>query len=375
MRVPLVDLQLQHRSLRAEIMEAVAAVMDRGNFILGEEVEAFEREFAEYQGCRHGVGVASGLDALALALRAAGVGPGDEVIAPANTFVATVLAISQIGAAPVLVDVDADSFTLDPDGLPHAITPHTKAVLPVHLFGQIAEMDAIEPIASRHGLIVIEDAAQAHGAELRGARAGKWGRAACFSFYPAKNLGAYGDGGAVLTNDAKLADQVRVLRNYGARVKYQHIAQGCNSRLDALQAAILRVKLRRLEAWNAARRRVASAYRERLADTGLVLPRELPERKHVYYLFVVRTADPGALHRYLEAQGIETGFHYPIPIHRLPAYRSLADGEGAFPVTEALARSILSLPMFPEMTEAQIDFVCDHIKAALRAGVTGPLAA
>jgi len=373
-RVPLIDLPLQHQALRSEIINAVTAVMDSGSYILGPEVQAFENAFAEYQGCRHAVGVASGLDALALALRSAGVRPGDEVIVPANTFVATVLAISQIGAVPVLVDVGADCFTLDPDSLAQAITPRTRAVVPVHLYGQIAAMDAIAPIVHRHNLIMIEDAAQAHGAELRGARAGAWGRAACFSFYPTKNLGAYGDGGGVVTNDAKLADQVRVLRNYGARIKYRHIEQGCNSRLDSVQAAILRVKLRKLDASNAARRAVAAAYTARLADIGLILPRELPGRKHVYYLFVVQTADPGALHRYLEEQGIETGYHYPIPIHRLPAYEGLGYGEGAFPVTEMLARSILSLPIFPGMTEAQVDFVCDHIKAALRNGVTSPLA-
>lgn len=375
MQVPFVDLQLQHGSLRAEIMAAVARVMDRGSFVFGEEVEAFEREFADYQGCRYGVGVASGLDALALALRAAGVRRGDEIIVPANTFVATALAVSQVGAEPVLVDVGAESFTIDPEWVAKAITPRTRAIIPVHLFGQIAEMDAIADLADRRGVILIEDAAQAHGAEFHGQRAGKWSRAACFSFYPAKNLGACGDGGAVLTNDDALAERIRILRNLGSRVRYEHVVQGWNSRLDALQAAILRVKLRRLDIWNAARRRVAAAYGERLADTGLILPRELPMRRHVYHLYVVRIADPRALHHYLAERGIGTGFHYPIPIHRLEAYRSLGQPEGAFPVTEMLARSVLSLPMFPEMSEAQIDFVCDQIKAALGAGVTRPLAA
>lgn len=370
MKVPFVDLGAQHRALRKEILEAVTAVIDRTAFILGEEVDAFEEDFASYQGVDHAVGVASGLDALTLALRAMDVGVGDEVVVPANTFVATALAVSQVGATPVLVDVDPLSFNLDPGALEEALTGRTRAVIPVHLYGQIADVDAIGEIAQNAGLMVIEDAAQAHGAEYMGKRAGAWGRAACFSFYPAKNLGALGDGGAVLSNDEEIVKRLRLLRNYGSERKYEHVAKGVNSRLDTLQAAALRVKLRHLDKWNEQRRWAAKIYGDLLGDTGVLLPSVGPERRHVYHLFVVRVSDPVALQAYLASRGIGAGFHYPRPIHLLDAYSDLGRGRGSFPVTEAAADTIVSLPMYPEIKEAQLAYVCEQVKSALASGVT-----
>ncbi|MCX7819357.1 MAG: DegT/DnrJ/EryC1/StrS family aminotransferase, partial [Kiritimatiellae bacterium] len=309
------------------------------------------------------IGVASGLDALKLALRALEIGPGDEVITVANSFVATALAVSAVGARPVLVDCEPEGFTINVAEIEGAITSRTRAILPVHLYGHPAEMDAIRSIAARHGLEVVEDAAQAHGARYRGRRCGSLGRIAAFSFYPGKNLGAYGDGGAVTTNDAALADRVATLRNYGSRVKYRHEVLGENSRLDTLQAAVLNAKLPHLDRWNAARRRIAAHYRDLLAGVGdLRLPVARSEVEHVWHLYVVRTSRRDALLEFLRARGIGALIHYPIPIHLQPAYRGYGWRVGQFPIAEQLAREVLSLPIYPEMTEPQVEAVTAAVR-------------
>ncbi len=364
-KIPFVDLRAQYAALQPELERAVRGVMERADFILGEEVEWFEEEFARYCEVKYAVGVGSGLDALVLALRAYGIGPGDEVITAANTFIATVLAISAVGAQPVLVDADPRTYNLDPHAVAAALTSRTRAILPVHLYGQPAEMDAILELAHRHNLVVIEDAAQAHGARYHGRRAGGLGHAAGFSFYPGKNLGAYGDGGAVTTNDAAIAEKIRYLRNYGQRVKYQHVVRGTNSRLDTLQAAILRVKLRRLEEWNAARRRHAVAYAQRLAGVPIQLPQTQPGVEHVFHLFVVQIERRDQVQQWLAERGIATGIHYPVPIHLQEAYRDLGYAKGSFPVTEAAAERLLSLPMYAELTPEQIAAVAEALAEAV----------
>jgi len=365
MRVPFVDLQAHHDPLRAELDAAVAAVGRRGDFILGAAVEAFEREFAGFIGTRHAVGVASGLSAIELALRAYGVGPGDEVITAANTFVATVLAILATGATPKLVDADASTYTMDPAALASAITPRTRAVVPVHLYGQPADLDRIVDVAGRHNLLVIEDAAQAHGARYRGRHAGTFGHASAFSFYPSKNLGAWGDAGIVVTDDRSIADRVVMLRNVGQRAKYQHELAGTNARLDTLQAAVLSVKLPHLGGWNAARRAHADRYRARL-DGRVHLPVAAPDREHIYHLFVVEVDRRGELQQRLKAAEIDTAIHYPVPVHLQEACASLGYRRGDFPVTEVAADRILSLPMYPEISDAQIDFVSKTLLEALQ---------
>ncbi len=352
--LPFVDLHAQYRSIKDEVSTAITTVLERGDFILGHDVAEFEREFADYCGTRHAVGVDSGLSALELGLRALGVGPGDEVIVPANSFIASALPITALGAKAVLVDVDEDTYNLDVTLVEAAITPRTKAIMPVHLYGRLADMAAIMELAERHGLKVIEDACQAHGARsslagVSGRAAGGFGHVAAFSFYPAKNLGAYGDGGALTTDDDEIAERVRLLRNYGSKVKYHHEVAGYNRRLDTLHAAVLRVKLRYLDAWNAARQRHAVAYREALAGSDLILPSPAPEGEHVYHLYVVRCRERDELQAHLSALGIATGIHYPIPIHLQPAYRDLGHSPGDFPITERLAAEILSLPMFAEL--------------------------
>ena len=371
-RVPFQDLPLQIANLRAELDPAMAEVLRHGQFILGPEVVSFEQAWAKFCGVRDAIGVGSGTDALQLTLRALGIGAGDEVITVANSFIATAEAISYAGATPVLVDCDREHFLVDPDAVAAAITPRTRAIMPVHLYGQPANMGALLTLAEKHGLAVIEDAAQAHGATLKDGRAcGALGRAAAFSFYPGKNLGAFGDGGAVTTSDEALARQLRLLRNWGAIVKYHHEVQGYNSRLDTLQAAILNVKLRHLAAWNERRRIAAGWYREALRDcAGLALPVEAPWcGRHVYHLFVVRILerDRDAVARALGERGVQTVVHYPIPIHRQKAYASLGLREGAFPEAELAARTVLSLPMFPEMTQDHVA----HVAAGLRAALTG----
>ena len=365
MNVPFVDLQAQHRALDAEIKTAIGEVLGKCDFILGGAVEQFEREFAGFVGARHAIGVASGLDALRLSMEAAGIGRGDEVIIPANTFIATALAVSAVGATPVLVDVDEATFNIAPALIPPAITPRTKAILPVHLYGQPCEMDEIMAIAREHRLVVIEDACQAHGARYKGHGAGTLGLTGCFSFYPAKNLGACGDGGMIVTADAGFADKLRTLRNYGQKQKYIHVEKGGNSRLDTIQAALLRVKLRHLADWNLRRTEQAARYAQQLAGVSAMrTPVTAPDRTHVFHLYVVRVPRRAELQKYLADRGIQTGIHYPIPIHLQQAYVSLGKGRGSFPVTERVADEILSLPMFAEMTEAQIDYVCHEVGVA-----------
>jgi dTDP-4-amino-4,6-dideoxygalactose transaminase len=367
MNVPFVDLPLQYQNLRAEIDPAVLAVMSKCNFILGQDVQDFEKEFADFVGAKHCVSVGSGTDALQLILRGLGIGPGDEVITVTNTFIATVEAITYVGATPVLVDCTLGDYLIDTEAVARAITPRTRAIMPVHLYGQPVNIDPLLALGKAHGLFVVEDAAQAHGAAWRdGRRCGTVGVAAGFSFYPGKNLGAYGDGGAVTTNDAGLAEKLQLLRNWGSVVKYHHDIKGYNSRLDTIQAAVLRVKLRYLEKWNNARLAIARGYRERLGGvSGVVLPEEAPwNGRHAYHLFVVRL--PGKnrdeIMRQLGAKGIQTGIHYPRPVHLQKAYADLGLGPGAFPNAEALAGDIVSLPMFPEMTQQQLDHVSHTLK-------------
>jgi dTDP-4-amino-4,6-dideoxygalactose transaminase len=356
-KIQFVDLQTQYQNLKPEIDAAIAKICARGDFILGEDVKLFEEEFAAFCKAPHCVSVANGTDALHLALRACDIGPGDEVITPTHTFIATVLAIHQAGAKPVLVDCDPQFYTIDPAQVARAITPRTKAILPVHLYGQPADMDPILEIARKHKLFVIEDACQAHGAEYKGRRCGVLGDIAAFSFYPGKNLGAYGDGGAVVTTRKDLAEKVWLLRNYGQKVKYEHVCKGFNSRLDTVQAAILRVKLRRLEQWNEARRQAAAKYEKLLAKTNLVLPQTAAYAKPIWHLYVVQTADRKRLQAALDAAGISHGIHYPVPIHLQPAFADLGHRAGDFPASETLAGKIISLPMFPELTQVQIERV------------------
>jgi len=351
--IPFLDLHAAYLELRAELDAAAQRVLASGWYILGAEVEAFEREFAAYCEVEHCVGVGNGLEALHLILRAYGIGPGDEVIVPANTYIATWLAVSYAGAKPVPVEPDARTYNVDPALIEAAITPATKAILPVHLYGQPAEMDPINAVAARYGLKVIEDAAQAHGARYRGRRVGGLGDAAGFSFYPGKNLGALGDGGAVVTKDAELAERVRVLRNYGSRVKYHNEVKGFNSRLDELQAALLRVKLPVLDEWNQRRRDAAARYLDGLAGSELGLPFAPEWAEPVWHLFVVRHPQRDELQRRLQQAGIGTMIHYPVPPHLQPAYAEWGYGAGAFPITEAIHREVLSLPMGPQLTVAQ----------------------
>ncbi|HSN73914.1 MAG TPA: DegT/DnrJ/EryC1/StrS family aminotransferase [Anaerolineae bacterium] len=351
--MPLVDLKAQYAALRPEIDAAIARVIANTSFIMGPEVRAFEEAFAAWCQARYAVGVSSGTAAIELTLRALGVGPGDEVITTPFTFIATAEAISATGATPVFADIDPATYNLDPAAVEAAITPRTRALLPVHLYGQPADMDALAAIAQSHGLALIEDAAQAHGGEIDGRRVGSLGDVACFSFYPGKNLGAYGDGGAVTTDDAVLAARLRKLRDHGRSSKYLHDELGYAHRLDALQAAILAAKLPHLDAANAARRRLAARYRELLADSDLVLPFVPDGVTPVWHLYVIRTLRRDDLLASLKAQGIEAGIHYPLPLHLQPAYRSLGLGPGSFPVAEDAARQVLSLPLFPEMTEKQ----------------------
>lgn len=370
MKVPFVDLQAQHQPIREELMQAMMSVIDRTNFILGDEVTHFEREFAEYCGVQHAIGVDNGLSGLKLALDAYGIGEGDEVIVPANTFIATAAAVSFVNARPVLVDIAPDTYAIDPDLIEKAITPRTKAIIPVHLYGIMADMDRILEIAKKHNLIVIEDACQAHGAYYKGKRAGSMGHAAAFSFYPAKNLGAAGDGGAVVTNDPEIADKIKVLRNCGSKVKYEHVAAPYNHRLDTLHAAILRIKLRHLDKWNEMRRSRAALLNEALRDSGVITPTAPEDTVPVWHLYVIRTEQREALRAYLTEQGIGVAMHYPIPIHLQAYYADLGYKEGDFPVTEQYAKQILSLPMYAEMTDEAVAYVADHVKRFVAAPVT-----
>ncbi|MGH9869993.1 MAG: DegT/DnrJ/EryC1/StrS family aminotransferase [Candidatus Polarisedimenticolia bacterium] len=360
MTIPFMDLQAQLRSLRPELDAAVARVLDTGHFVLGEEVEAFEKEFAAYCGARHAVAVNSGTAALHLALLAAGAGPGHEVITVPFTFVASVAAIWQTGARPVLVDIDPRTFTMDPARLEAAITPLTRAILPVHLYGQLAEMGPIMEIARRHGLAVIEDAAQAHGAAQDGRQAGTWGDFGCFSFYPTKNLGACGEGGLITTADDGAAATLRMLRDWGQREKYRHDIKGFNARMEGLQGAILRVKLRHLERWTEERRDRAALYDRLLSDAEVRAPWVRPGSRHVYHLYTVRAGRRDALREALAARGIGTGLHYPIPVHRQPAWAELA-GTPDVPQTDAAASEVVSLPLYPEMPHEHVHRVAQAV--------------
>lgn len=351
--IPFLDLKASYIELKAELDEAIARVLNSGWYILGPEVDAFETEFAEYCGAKHAIGVANGLDALHLALRAMEVGPGDEVIVPSNTYIATWLAVSQCGATPVPVEPDEATHNIDPSLIEAAITPRTKLILPVHLYGQPADLDPILTIARRHGLRVLEDGAQAHGARYRGTRIGAHGDAVAWSFYPGKNLGALGDGGAITTNDTEVADRLRVLRNYGSRVKYVNEVPGYNSRLDPLQAAVLRVKLRHLDDWNGRRSQVAARYLADLAGTEIGLPLVPEWAEPVWHLFVIRHAERDALQAKLAAQQVGTLIHYPVPPHRQRAYDALGFRTDDFPLASRLATEVLSLPMGPHQSAEQ----------------------
>lgn len=359
-QIPLIDLVAQHASLQTELNAALERVTSSGRYILGAEVEAFERAFAAYLGVGHVVGTSSGTAALQLALMAAGVGPGHDVITVSHTAVATVAAIEQAGANPVLVDIDSKRFTLDPDRLAAALTPRTRAIIPVHLYGCPAELDPILAFAHHHGLVVIEDCAQAHGARYRDRHAGAWGHLSAFSFYPTKNLGAMGDGGAVATADAELATRLRELRQYGWRQRYISESRGLNARLDEIQAAILSAKLSHLDRWNARRRQLAMRYRLRLANTSAVLPVEPVEVEHVYHQFVIRSAQRDALRESLAQEAIASGILYPLPVHRQPAYATLA--HTALVQSERAAAENLALPLYPELTDEAVDRVCDAVR-------------
>jgi dTDP-4-amino-4,6-dideoxygalactose transaminase len=362
MLVPFVDLHAQHAPLGDAIERAFRELVSRGDFIMGAAVERFETEYAAYIGTRHALGVGTGLSAIELALRAFDVGSGDEVITPANTFIATVLAIMAVGAKPVFVDMDPATYGIDASAIGAAITSRTKAIVPVHLYGQPIDLDAVVAIAQRHNLVLIEDAAQAHGARYKGKRAGSVGDAAAFSFYPSKNLGALGDGGMITTNDDRAAERLRLLRNYGQRAKYYHAIAGTNSRLDTLQAAVLSIKLPHLDGWNAARRAHASAYAARLG-AAVMTPVAAADVEHIYHLYVIQTPEREALERRLKMRQIQTGIHYPVPAHLQEACAALGYRAGDFPVTEAAAPRILSLPMFAELTAEQIDYVADAVLA------------
>ena len=362
MRVPFLDLKAPYAELRDELDAAYRRVMESGWFIMGDELRSFETEFAAYCGTRHCVGVGNGLEALHLILRGLGVGPGDEVIVPSNTYIATWLAVSYAGAKPVPVEPDPETHNLDPERVHDAITPRTKAMIPVHLYGQCADMDPLRDLASRYGLKVIEDTAQAHGAQYKGSRAGSLSDAAAFSFYPGKNLGALGDAGAVVTNDDALADTVRVLRNYGSREKYYNETKGYNSRLDELQAALLRVKLLKLEEWNERRKHIAARYLCELEGAGgIKLPRVPSWADPVWHLFVVQHPDRERLQSHLTAAGVGTLIHYPKPPHLQEAYAELGYSRGTFPIAEQMADEVLSLPIGPHMSDADVDYVISQV--------------
>jgi len=355
--IPFLDLQAQYRAIKDEIDCAIAGVLESSQFVLGREVAAFEEEFASYCGGGQAIGVNSGTSALHLALLAAGIAPGDEVITTPFTFAATLAAIHYCGATPVFADIDPVTFNLNPTRLTAVVTEKTKAIVPVHLYGHPAEMDAINEVARSRGIVVIEDAAQAHGAEYRGRRAGSLADMACFSFYPTKNLGACGEAGAVVTTNLEYAHAIRLLRNWGQTRRYEHAVRGYNYRMEGLQGAILRVKLRHLEAWTEARRAIAAAYTGLLKDSGLVIPVARPHVRHVYHAYTIRTPERDPLVERLTAAGIQTGVHYPLPVHLQPAYRDPRYPEGSLPAAESAAREVVSLPIYPELRPEQVEAV------------------
>jgi dTDP-4-amino-4,6-dideoxygalactose transaminase len=364
-KVAFVDLYKQHQEIEEELMEVFRRVLQKSSFILGPEVVAFEQAFASYIGSAECIAVNNGTTALQLVIEALEVGPGDEVITVANTFIATAEAISAVGARPVFVDADPVSYTMDPQLVEAAITPRTKAILPVHLYGQSADLNALMAIAKRHNLYLVEDACQSHGATYKGKRVGGFGIAGCFSFYPGKNLGCLGEGGSIVTNDANLAQKMRMLRDHGSVKKYEHSVPGYNFRLEGLQGGFLNVKLKKLDKWNARRREVAQRYQQLLADASIGLPTEMGWGEHVYHLYVIQADDREALRKSLNDAGIETGLHYPVPLHLQAAYKDLGYEKGAFPVSEHLSSHILSLPMHPYMTDAEVERVAAVVLESL----------
>lgn len=360
--IPLVDLKAQYNKIKSEIDPTVKKVLESTHYILGEEVEQFEGKFAKFSDSKFGIGVASGLSALELGMRALGIGPGDEVITPVNSFIASSSAISFTGAKPVLVDCEEQSFNIDPNKIKKKISKRTKAIMPVHLYGRPADMDQILKIAKMNNLIVVEDACQAHGAQYKGRKTGSMGKFGAFSFYPGKNLGAYGDGGIITTSDENLAKSLKSMRNYGQTERYHHSYLAWNSRLDTIQAAILLVKLKYLNHWSKARLKAAKLYNQLLEDLPLITPEIPQDSTHVFHLYVIRTSKRDPLAIYLNKNGISTGLHYPIPIHLQKAYKDLGHSKGDFPISEGLSGEVLSLPMFPELEESQIEFICESIK-------------
>jgi dTDP-4-amino-4,6-dideoxygalactose transaminase len=370
MKVPFLDLKAHHAPLRGHFKSAIADVIDSGIFAGGPAVASFEEAFAAFCKCNHAVGLGSGTEAVWLALLACGVGPGDEVITVPSTFMATAEAITYCGARPVFVDVDERTYTMAPAALANVLTSRTKAIVPVHLFGQTADMDPILKFGRQHGIAVIEDAAQAHGAEYKGRRAGSIGDIGCFSFYPGKNLGALGEAGAIVTNNLELADKIRILRDHGQARKYHHTVIGWNCRMDAIQAACLLIKLKHLERGNERRRAHAARYNAAFnASEDIIPPSETEYARHVYHVYAIRVPDRDDVMRQLEARGIGCGVHYPVPVHLQQAYASLGHQPGAFPVSEQLAKEFLSLPMFPELSEAQIDYVIEAVTETVNSGV------
>jgi dTDP-4-amino-4,6-dideoxygalactose transaminase len=363
--VPYLDLKAQYHSIKPEIDAAIARVLESSQFVLGSEVAGFEQEFAAYCDTAECIALNSGTSALHLALLAAGVGPGDEVITVPFTFVASIAAVLYAGARPVLVDIDPASFNMNPAAIEKAISNRTKAILPVHLYGQSADMDPIMDIARRHGLVVIEDAAQAHGAKYKGRPVGSIGDLACFSFYPGKNLGAYGEGGAVTTNNPEFARNIRMLRDWGQERKYHHVLRGFNYRMEGFQGAVLRVKLHHLEDWTESRRALAAKYDELLADSGIETPKQMPWARHVYHVYTVRSEDRTGLQEAIQAEGIQTGIHYPIPVHMQPAYADLGYRAGAFPHSEKAAAQVLSLPLYPELSPQSVAEVARAVKKTI----------
>lgn len=362
MSLPLLDLKEQYQSIREEVQEAVNRVLESGRYILGPEVKAFEQEVAEYIGVKHAIGVGNGTDALLLALDAKGIGVGDEVITTPFTFFATAEVISQLGAKPVFVDIDPKTYNIDVEQIRQKVNKKTKAIIPVHIFGQPANMDEIMAIAEEHQLFVLEDAAQAMGAEYQGKKIGAWGHAATFSFFPTKNLGGYGDGGMIVTDDDTLAEKIRILRVHGSYPKkYYHRVLGYNSRLDEIQAAVLRIKLRYLDTWNDQRRERANIYNDKLKDLPIQTPEEAPQRKHIYHLYIVQTAERDELMQYLREHNVSTGVYYPLPLHLQEVYRDLEYQEGSIPHAEYAAKRTFALPLYPELTEEKIDQVVQLI--------------
>jgi dTDP-4-amino-4,6-dideoxygalactose transaminase len=359
--IPLVDLRAQYMPLKDELLAAIGDALDGMRLFLGENVVAFEQEFAQYCGATDAVGVGSGTEALHLALLACGVGSGDEVITVSHTFIATIEAICMTGATPVLVDIDPETYTMDVGQIEAKMTPRTRAIVPVHLYGQPADMDPILATAKKHGLVVIEDACQAHGAEYRGKRTGALADVGCFSFYFSKNLGAYGEAGICVTNSPDVARRLRMFRDHGSERKYDHQTMGFNARLDELQAAVLRVKLRKLDGWNEARRRHAERYNALLADSSAITPIEARYARHVYHLYVIRSSHRDELQTYLGERGVATGIHYPVPVHRQPGWRSVSCSSANLPVTEKCADEILSLPMYPELDASSTEYVAESI--------------